>query len=129
MQPSVLLVLEKDSSGKIVATGSGFLVSSDGKLVTNDHGSKGADELSAQAGDGRIFPVLRILARDPANDRELLQVAANGLPFLRVAASLSVHSGEAIAIIPSRLAGKDGISLGTASVEHSLFGPGRLLVV
>ncbi|WP_018290391.1 tetratricopeptide repeat-containing serine protease family protein [Verrucomicrobium sp. 3C] len=129
VQSSVLLVLEKDSSGKFVAAGSGFLVSSDGKLVTNDHGSKKAEDLSAQAGDGRVLRVLSILARDPAQDRELVQLDAKRLPFLRVAESVSVHSGEAVAIIPTRYARSNGVSLGTVVVKPSLFGPNRLLVV
>ncbi|VVM06373.1 tetratricopeptide repeat protein [Methylacidimicrobium tartarophylax] len=128
VQPSVLLVLEKESSGKVVATGSGFLVSADGKLVTNDHGSKKAEDLSAQAADGRVLRVQSILERDPAHDRELLQLAAEGLPFLLVAASVSVHPGELLAIIPSRFAGRNAVSLGTAFAEQSLFGPSRLLV-
>jgi tetratricopeptide (TPR) repeat protein len=129
VQPSVLLVLEKESSGKFVATGSGFLVSADGKLVTNDHGSKKAEDLSAQTADGRVLRVLSILERDPAHDRELLQLAEKGLPYLRIAPSRSVHPGELLAIIPSRFAGRNAVSLGTALVEQSLFGSGRLLVV
>ncbi|MDD2676343.1 MAG: tetratricopeptide repeat protein [Methylacidiphilaceae bacterium] len=128
VQPAVLLVLEKESSGKVVAAGSGFLASADGKLVTNDHGSKKAEDLSAQAADGRIFRVQSILERDPVHDRELLQLEAKGLPYLRIAASHSVHPGELLAIVPSRFAGRNAVSLGTALVEQSLFGPGRLLV-
>ncbi|MGD9895797.1 MAG: tetratricopeptide repeat protein [Candidatus Methylacidiphilaceae bacterium] len=129
VQRSVLLILEKDPSGKIVASGSGFLVSADGRLVTNDHGRKNAEELSAQAADGRIYRVLRILARDPRHDREPLQLAAGHLPFLHLSSPVAVRQGEAVAIIPSRFVGGNGVSLGTASVEPSLLGQVRLVVM
>jgi S1-C subfamily serine protease len=36
-RPAVLLLVVSDASGKEIATGTGFLVSSDGKLITNHH--------------------------------------------------------------------------------------------
>lgn len=129
VQPSVLLILEKGPSGEATAVGSGFLVSSDGKLVTNDHGSKGAEELSAQAANGRIYRVVGILARDARQDRELLQLAAKDLPFLRLSSPVSVHDEEPVAIVPSRFAGQNGISPGKASIARGFPSPARLRVI
>ena len=36
-RPAVMLVVVKDAKGEEIATGTGFLVSSDGKLFTNFH--------------------------------------------------------------------------------------------
>lgn len=36
-RPAVMLLVVSDASGKEIATGTGFLVSSDGKLITNQH--------------------------------------------------------------------------------------------
>ena len=129
VQPSVLLILERKPSGETAAVGSGFLVSADGKLVTNDHGSDRAEDLSARAEDGRIYRVMKILERDPRRDRELLQLNAKNLPFLHLSSPVSVREGEAVVIVSSRFAGSNGISPGRALVEHGLLTGGRLLVL
>ncbi|VVM06952.1 TPR repeat-containing protein YrrB [Methylacidimicrobium cyclopophantes] len=122
IEPSVMRILERSPSGTAVPAGSGFLVSADGKLVTNDHGSKRAEELAAQAADGRVYRVVSILARDAREDRELLQLAAKDLPFLSISSPLSVREGETVAIVPNRWAGQDRISFGTVSLVRGSSG-------
>jgi S1-C subfamily serine protease len=41
-RPAVMLLVVSDANGKEIATGTGFLVSSDGKLITNHHVIEGA---------------------------------------------------------------------------------------
>jgi len=42
-RPAVMLLVVSDANGKEIATGTGFLVSSDGKLITNFHVIQKAD--------------------------------------------------------------------------------------
>lgn len=129
VQPSVLLILERKPSGEVAPVGSGFLVSADGKLVTNAHGSDRAEDLYAEAAGGRIYRVTGILERDSRHGRELLQLDAKDLPFLRLSSPVSVREGEPVTIVSSRFIGKKGMSLGTVLVERSLLAGTRLRVM
>jgi len=56
-RPSVLLLVVSDASGKEIATGTGFIVSSDGKLITNHHVIEGAASMVAKAENGGLLCV------------------------------------------------------------------------
>src|SRR4051812_3564358 len=69
------------------ATGSGFVVSSDGKIVTNEHVVDGAQQVTVKLGtDGEEQPAT-VLAADASKDLALLQLDTGGptLPPLPVA--------------------------------------------
>src|ERR1041385_6703895 len=67
-RPAVLLLVVSDTTGKAIATGTGFLVSSDGKLITNHHVIENAASAVAKAENGGLFPIEGVLADDPKND-------------------------------------------------------------
>lgn len=69
-----------DGSGNEVSSGSGFFVSTDGRMVTNVHVVKSADRIEAVLADGRRIPVLGLLAEDKTNDIAIIQ--ANFRPSL-----------------------------------------------
>ena len=48
-RPAVMLLVVSDATGKEIATGTGFLVSSDGKLITNFHVIEGAASVVASS--------------------------------------------------------------------------------
>src|SRR5215211_7746553 len=65
-------------------TGSGFVVSSDGLIVTNQHVVDGATQVAVKIGtDGEQLPA-EIVAVDPSQDLALLKVDASGLPTLEL---------------------------------------------
>ena len=53
-RPAVLLLVVSDATGKEIATGTGFLVSSDGKLITNHHVIENAASAVAKAENGGV---------------------------------------------------------------------------
>src|SRR5882762_384376 len=57
-RPAVLLLVVSDAAGKEIATGTGFLVSSDGKLITNHHVIEKGANVIAKAENGGKFSVL-----------------------------------------------------------------------
>src|SRR5712671_6185512 len=67
-RPAVLLLVISDAAGKEIATGTGFLVSSDGKLITNHHVIESAASAVAKAENGGLFPFEGVLADDAKND-------------------------------------------------------------
>ena len=63
--------------------GSGFIVSSDGYVLTNAHVVEGADEIIVKLSDKREFRA-RLMGADPRSDVALLKIEASGLPAVRI---------------------------------------------
>jgi S1-C subfamily serine protease len=85
--------------------GSGFIVGSDGLIVTNKHVVELSDaDYRVITKDDKTFEVKKIY-RDPSNDLAILKIEANGLP--------TVEMGDSDKILVGRMA----IAIGTALGE------------
>lgn len=79
-------------------TGSGFIVSADGHLITNAHVVEGADRVSVTLRDGRKFDG-KVVGTDPVTDVAAVKIVATGLPTVTLGKSKTLTPGEwAIAI-------------------------------
>jgi S1-C subfamily serine protease len=114
-RPAVMLLVVSDAAGKEIATGTGFLVSSDGKLITNHHVIENAASAVAKAENGGLFPVEGVLAADPKNDLVLLKIKGKDLPFLPLGNSEKIEVGTRIAVIGSPLGLEGTLSEGIIS--------------
>jgi tetratricopeptide (TPR) repeat protein len=114
-RPAVFLLAVSDADGKEIANGTGFLVSSDGKLITNHHVIENAVSAVAKAENGGLFPVEGVLADDPKNDLVLLKLKGKDLPFLTLGNSDKVEVGTRIAVIGSPLGLEGTLSEGIVS--------------
>jgi hypothetical protein len=119
---AVMLLVVSDANGKEIATGTGFLVSSDGKLITNHHVIENAASAVAKAEDGGLFPVEGVLADDPKNDLVLLKLNGRDLPFLTLATNTTVEVGTRIAVIGSPLGLEGTLSEGIVSAVRDVKG-------
>jgi len=128
-RPAVMLLVVSDANGKEIATGTGFLVSSDGKLITNFHVIEKAASAVAKAENGGLFPVEGVLASDPKNDLVLLKLKAKELPFLTLGKSENIEVGTRIAIIGSPLGLEGTLSEGIVSAVRKLMGDMRWLQI
>lgn len=78
--------------------GSGFIISSDGYVLTNHHVIDGADEVKVKLSDGREFTA-KVVGSDEQSDVALLKIATTGLPALRIGDSKALKPGQwAVAI-------------------------------
>jgi len=87
-------------SGKRAAAGlgSGFIVRSDGAVVTNAHVVAGATRISVAMKDGTTYPA-RLIGIDETNDLAVLKIDARNLPVAPLGSSTNLLIGEwAIAI-------------------------------
>jgi Do/DeqQ family serine protease len=79
-------------------TGSGFIVSDNGQILTNAHVVAGADEVTVTLKDGRTLKG-RVLGSDPTTDVAVVKIEADHLPVVKVGKSNQLQVGEwAIAI-------------------------------
>ena len=79
-------------------TGSGFIISSDGFVVTNSHVVNGAERIEGVLQDGRTFQA-RVVGDDPATDIAVVKVDGDNLTALHFGASDRLQVGQiAIAI-------------------------------
>jgi len=124
-RPAVYLLAIQDDDGEVKGSGIGFLVSSNGLLVTNHHVIAGAKQIIAKAENGGLFPVLRVVASDPGNDLALLQLEAKGLPCLTLAPAGSAEAGTRIAVIGSPLGLEGTLTEGIVSARRKLPGQKR----
>ncbi len=73
--------------------GTGFLLSSDGLIITNQHVTDGADSIVVTTRDGRDFDA-RLLGEDPLTDIAVLRIRASGLPTAPLGSSTDLMIGE-----------------------------------
>jgi serine protease Do len=77
----------------IRSAGSGFFISSDGYLVTNNHVVENADKITVHTADDRTFKA-HIVGRDPATDVAVLKVDAGNMPFVSFEDSAKPRVGD-----------------------------------
>jgi len=66
---------------RIQGTGSGFFISADGYIVTNNHVVDGADDITVRTADNRTLKA-RLVVRDSATDLAVIKVEGGGYPFV-----------------------------------------------
>jgi len=83
---------------EVPAIASGFIVRSDGYVLTNNHVVEGAKEIVVTLADGRKFNG-KIMGRDSINDLAIVKIEAKNLPAVQLGDSDAIRPGDfAIAI-------------------------------
>lgn len=86
-----------------VGGGSGFLISTDGYVVTNAHVvSEKTAEYTVFANDGKKFTA-KIIAADPTLDIALIKIEGTDLPFLTFGDSSKLRLGQSVIAIGNAL--------------------------
>ncbi len=118
--PSVVLVVTFDKSGKEIRQGSGFVVSGDGKVVTNYHVIEGVSSALIKFANGGFYGLDGVLAVDEKRDIAVLKASGRDFPFLPLGDSENVQVGEAVIAIGSPLALEATVSNGIVSAIRNL---------
>ncbi|MFT4863384.1 MAG: serine protease Do [Pseudohongiellaceae bacterium] len=82
------------------AVGSGFIISADGYVITNNHVVEGADEIQVNLNDRRVFDA-QVIGLDEPSDLALLKIDMQGLPFTSFGDSDAIRVGEWVLAIGS----------------------------
>jgi hypothetical protein len=112
---SVVLIVVSDEGGKPTAEGSGFVVSPDGKIVTNHHVIAGAHSAVVKLDNGAFFAVDGVISDDASHDVAVLKVSGKNLPALSLADSDALSPGEHVVAIGSPLGLENSVSDGIVS--------------
>jgi len=100
------------------ALGSGFVVSSDGYIVTNNHVIDKADEIVIEFFDGKEL-VAKLVGRDPKTDIAVLKVeASEPLPFVGFGDSDIARVGDWVMAIGNPLGQGFSVSAGIISARN-----------
>ena len=81
------------SNRMVEARGSGFIISADGYIVTNNHVINGATKVSVKLDDGTTMPA-KVIGHDAKTDIALLRVKADHLPYVELGNSDDVQPGQ-----------------------------------
>ena len=112
---AVVLIVASDANSVEIRQGSGFIVSTDGKIITNYHVIKDAKTALVKLSNGAFFPMESILATDRARDLAIIKVAGKNLPTLRLGDSGKAAVGERVVAIGSPLGLQNTVSDGIIS--------------
>ena len=84
--------------------GSGWIISEDGIIVTNNHVVEGAESITVTLDDGRTFPVdLNTVATDPLTDLAIFKINAETLPAASIGDSSKLRVGDWVVAIGNSL--------------------------
>jgi S1-C subfamily serine protease len=121
---SVVTVETRDGQGKPLSQGSGFVVSSDGKVVTNYHVIQGATSAEIRFPDGASYFVEGLIASNPERDLAVLKMktTSNEFRFLSLDDSDQVEVGEQVVAIGSPLGLEATVSPGFISAVRDVNG-------
>lgn len=109
--------------------GSGFLIESDGYILTNSHVVAQADEIIVTFGDGhdtrvKEFPA-KLIAADPKTDIALIKInTSQKLPTLSFGDSSKLQVGEWVIAIGNPFGFSQSVTVGVVSAKGRVIGAG-----
>ncbi|WP_083431873.1 DegQ family serine endoprotease [Atopomonas hussainii] len=96
--------------------GSGFIISADGYVLTNNHVVEGADEIIVRLSD-RSELEAELVGTDPRTDVALLKVKGNDLPYVKLGSSSELKVGEWVVAIGSPFGFDYSVTAGIVSAK------------
>ncbi|MGH6617251.1 Do family serine endopeptidase [Sphingomonas sp.] len=109
--------------------GSGFIISPDGYVVTNNHviapGAKGAtvESIKVIMPDRKEY-VAKLIGRDPASDLAVLKIEGANLPFVKFGDSAKARVGDWVVAIGNPFGLGSTVTAGIVSALHRVTGSG-----
>lgn len=120
-RPAVVVVSAL-RDGQVVSQGSGFFVSSDGRLITNRHVIEGGDSLRVQLSTGEIYDNVYFVSDDERRDLAILRIPESGLQPLSIGDERTAAVGDQVYVIGNPLGLEGTFSDGLISALRTVDG-------
>jgi serine protease Do len=96
--------------------GSGFIISQDGFIISNNHVVRNADEVIVRLSDRREYKA-KVVGTDEPSDVALLKIDAEGLPAVRLGTGYELKVGEWVLAIGSPFGFDHSVTAGIVSAK------------
>jgi serine protease Do len=119
---------QEDDEQRQTSGGSGFIISGDGYILTNNHVIEGASKVEVhygadENGNGGRTIAATIVGRDPATDIALLKIDVNqDLPYIRLGDSERIRKGDWAVAIGNPFAFENTLTVGVISAKGRSLG-------
>jgi len=107
---------EGGQPSEVKSLGSGFIISPDGYILTNQHVVKDADEIMVRLQDRREL-VAKVVGSDKRSDIALLKIDASNLPVLNIGSSEGLKVGAWVLAIGSPFGFDHSVTAGIVSAK------------
>ena len=98
--------------------GSGFIVSKEGRILTNNHVIDGVDKITVTLSDGKTYSA-KVLGKDPTFDLAVIKIDPNeDLPVLELGDSDAVEVGEWVVAIGNPYGFEHSVTAGVISAKN-----------
>lgn len=108
--------LEDFAERESQSLGSGFVISTDGYILTNYHVVADADEIQVRFSDRRFYDA-KVVGSDKASDVALIKIEATGLPTVKIGSSNNLKVGEWVLAIGSPFGFDHTVTAGIVSAK------------
>ena len=113
---------ERDFKQK--SLGSGFIISNDGYIFTNNHVVENTDKILVKISDGKEYEA-KIIGTDPKTDIALIKIKPdNGLPIVEIGDSDILRVGEWVIAIGNPFGLEQTVTAGIVSAKGRVIGAG-----
>jgi len=105
--------------------GSGFLISADGYIITNNHVVEKADKVSVKLQNGEKTIQAKVIGTDPETDLALIKIDnGNNLPYLKLGDSAKMRVGDWVVAIGNPFGLSHTVTAGIISAKGRIIGAG-----
>jgi serine protease Do len=115
---------EMPRSFETQSLGSGFIISSDGYIFTNNHVVENATEITVTLADEKAFTAT-VIGTDPKTDLALIKIdSTNSLPTVKMGDSDKLEVGEWVVAIGNPFGLEETVTAGIVSAKGRVIGSG-----
>jgi serine protease Do len=95
--------------------GSGFIISEDGYILTNNHVVGDVDKITVELKDGRTFANAKLIGTDPESEVALIKIEGSNFPVLPMGDSGKIEIGDWVIAIGNPFGLSETVTVGVIS--------------